>query len=43
MALIIEVKAIGLEYDSGSVDWLKRPKRQMKALIGMALDVFWRE
>ena len=43
LALIIEVKAIGMDYVSESFDWLDFPKSQMRALIHMALEVYWRE
>ena len=43
LALIIEVKEIGLDYVPGSFDWLDFPKRQMVALIHMAVEIFWKE
>ena len=41
LALIIEVKAIGVRYVSDSFDWLDFPKSQMRALIHMALEVYF--
>ena len=41
LALIIDVRAIGLDYVSESFDWLDFPKRQLASLIWMAKDIFW--
>ena len=42
LAVIIEVKAIGADYVPESFDWLEFPKAQMRALIYMAREMFWK-
>ena len=43
LALILEVREIGLEYVPGSFDSLSFPKAQMRMLIQMALGIFFKE
>ena len=43
LALILEVREIGLEYVPGSFDWLSFPKAQVQMLIHMALEIYFKD